>query len=34
MLLRNQPKWQDKLQQLIAIKTSNKKQKTSKKIQT
>jgi hypothetical protein len=31
MLLRNQPKWQDKLQQLIATKTSNKKQKTSKK---
>jgi hypothetical protein len=31
MLLRNQPKWQDKLQQLLATKTSNKKQKITKK---
>jgi hypothetical protein len=31
LLLRNQPKWNDKLQQLVAVKNSNKKQKTSKK---
>jgi hypothetical protein len=30
-MLRNQPKWQDKWQQLLATKNSNKKQKTSKK---
>jgi hypothetical protein len=31
MLLRNQPKWHDKLQQLVSTKNSTKKQKTSKK---
>lgn len=31
MLLRNQPKWHDKLQQSVGAKNSNKKQKTSKK---
>jgi hypothetical protein len=31
LMLRNQPKWQDKWQQLLATKNSNKKQKTSKK---